>query len=58
LYALLVKTPILDDFSEEEFKEYERKPIELDIFLKYVKNNTTKKGIKLIRRYYGIIGSK
>ena len=32
LYALLVKTPILDDFSEEESNEYERKPIELDIF--------------------------
>ena len=28
LYALLVKTPILDDFSEESFNEYERKPIE------------------------------
>ena len=58
LYALLVKTPILDDFSEEESNEYERKPIELDIFEKYVRENTTKKGIKLIRRYYGIIGSK
>ena len=25
---------------------------------KYVKQNTTEKGIKLIRRYYGIIGKK
>ena len=58
LYALLVKTPILDDFSEIESKVYERKPIELDIFKKYVKENTTNKGIKLIRRYYGIIAKK
>lgn len=58
LYALLVKTPILDDFSEESFNEYERKPIEKETFEKYVKQNTTEKGIKLIRRYYGIIGKK
>lgn len=58
LYALLVKTPILDDFSEESFNEYERKPIEKEIFEKYVEQNTTEKGIKLIRRYYGIIGRK
>lgn len=58
LYALLVKTPILDEFSEEAFNEYERKPIEKEIFEKYVEQNTTKKGIRLIRRYYGIIGKK
>ena len=58
LYALLVKTPILDEFSEESFNEYERKPIEKEIFEKYVEQNTTKKGIRLIRRYYGIIGKK
>ena len=58
LYALLVKTPILDDFSEESSKEYERKPIEKEIFEKYVSENTTAKGIKLIRRYYGIIARK
>ena len=28
------------------------------MFEKYVKQNTTEKGIKLIRRYYGIIGKK
>lgn len=50
LYALLVKTPILDEF--------ERKPIENELFEKYVEQNTTKKGIRLIRRYYGIIGKK
>lgn len=58
LYALLMKTPILDDFSEESDKGYERKPIEKDIFEKYVDENKTEKGIKLVRRYYGIIGRK
>ena len=58
LYALLLKTPISDKFSEENEKEYERLPIENDIFEKYVLENTTKEGIKLIRRYYGIIAKK
>lgn len=58
LYALLVKTPILDDFSEESSNEHGRKPIEKKTFEKYVEQNTTKKGIKLVRRYYGIIGKK
>ena len=31
LYGLLVKTPILDEFSEESSNEYERKPIEKEI---------------------------
>ncbi len=58
LYALLVKTPILDDSLENSTQEYERKTIEKEIFEKYVKENTTRKGIKLVRRYYGIIGRK
>ena len=58
LYALLLKTPILDDFSEMKNKEYERVPIENDIFEKYVAQNKTEKGIKLIRRYYGIVAQK
>ena len=58
LYALLLKVPILDDFSEIDYKEYERVPIEKDIFEKYVANNITEKGIKLIRRYYGIVAQK
>lgn len=58
LYALLVKTPILDDFSEESFNKYERRTIEKEMFEKYVEQDTTEKGIKLIRRYYGIIGRK
>ena len=53
LYALLLKTPILDDFSEKDNQqEYERKIIEKKLFEQYVKENTTPKGIKLIRRYY------
>ncbi len=51
LYALLVKTPILDDFDE-------KLPIENNILKKYVDQNTTQKGIKLVRRYYGITGKK
>ena len=58
LYALLAKTPILDEFSAESSNDYERKPIEKEIFEKYVEQNSTEKGIKLIRRYYGIIGKK
>ena len=41
LYALLEKTPILDDFSEENTKGFERKQIERKIFEKYVNENTT-----------------
>ena len=59
LYALLIKVPILDDFTElKQNEEYERIPIEKDVFEKYVAENTTKKGIKLIRRYYGMIARK
>ena len=59
LYALLLKVPILDNLSElEQNEEYERIPIEKDIFEQYVAENTTEKGIKLIRRYYGIIARK
>lgn len=59
LYALLLKVPILDNLSElEQNEEYERIPIEKDIFEKYVAENTNEKGIKLIRRYYGIIARK
>lgn len=58
LYALLVKTPILDDFRENSSNEYERRPIESEILDRYVEQNTTEKGIKLIRRYYGITAKK
>lgn len=55
LYALLMKTPILDSQFE---KGIDRLPIENDILEKYISQNTTEKGIKLIRRYYGIIAQK
>ena len=58
LYVLLLKVPILDDISEIQDNEYERVPIEKNIFEKYIAQNTTEKGIKLIRRYYGIIAQK
>lgn len=59
LYALLLKVPILDNLSEiEQNDEYERIPIEKNVFEHYVAENTTEKGIKLIRRYYGIIARK
>ena len=58
LYALLLKTPILDNFSKEVNFEYERRLLDREIFDKYVEENITSKGIKLVRRYYGIIGTK
>lgn len=58
LYALLIKVPILDDLSGENHLDYERKKINNDIFNKYVMENTTEKGIRLIRRYYGIVARK
>ena len=58
LYVFLVKVPILDNLSELNGGEYERVNIEKEIFEKYVARNTTEKGIKLIRRYYGIIARK
>lgn len=58
LYALLIKVPILDDLSEVKNEEYERIPVEKDLFEKYVNEHTTQKGIKLVRRYYGITARK
>lgn len=58
LLALLKKTPILNDFSENLNGEYERRIIDKDIFEQYVHENSTVKGIKLVRRYYGIIAKK
>lgn len=59
LLALLLKTPILDDFSEEtNLNELKKEKIDLDILDKYIKENKTDKGILLIRRYYGIIAVK
>lgn len=59
LFALLVKTPILDDFSEIHVNDdVEHKKIELDLFDEYVRKNKTEKGILLRRVSYGIVGRK
>ena len=50
LKALLLKTPIIDDFSNKEFDEEK-----ID---KYISENMTDEGILLIRRYYGITAIK
>ncbi len=59
LLALLLKTPILNDFSRIGL-EYNDESEKLDINLldEYIEENTTDKGILLIRRYYGISAMK
>lgn len=59
LLALLLKTPILDDFSEEDNTNFtHRKEIEADLFKKYVNEYKTEKGILLKRVLYGIVARK
>ena len=58
LLSLLLKTPILDDFSEIDNNNFQKENINLDILGEYIKNNTYEKGILLIRRYYGITAVK
>ena len=66
LLALLLKVPILDEFSEEldEFSEkddavdYYKKEIDEELLDKYIATHTYEKGILLIRRYYGITAKK
>ena len=59
LMALLLKTPILNNFSELENENFEHKSvIEKELFDEYVKNYTTEKGILLKRVLYGIIAKK
>ncbi len=55
-YNLLLKVPILEDFSEEEenVKYFYIKELNKDLLQKYVERNTFEKGIRLVRRYYGI----
>ena len=54
--ALLLKTPILDDFSKVDNNL--KANLDMKILDKYIEENTSHKGILLIRRYYGIIASK
>ena len=59
LIALLLKTPILDDFSEIETKKNKHKNyIEENKLDEYIKIHTTKKGIQLKRVIYTIIAKK
>ena len=59
LMALLLKTPILDDFSEISGEECEHRTIvEKDLFDEYVKRYKTEKGILLKRVLYGIVAKK
>ena len=60
LLALLLKVPILDEFSEEDETtvDYYKKEIDEDLLNEYIKAHTSKKGILLIRRYYGIVAKK
>lgn len=55
-YNFLLRVPIIEDFSELE----NNKRVELDMnkLDYYIERNTYSKGIRLIRRYYGIVGRK
>lgn len=59
LMALLLKTPILDDFSEISGKEsVHRNVVEQNLFNEYVRRYKTEKGILLKRVLYGIVAKK
>lgn len=59
LLLLLLKTHILDDFSEEDNTNFiHRKEIEKDLFTKFVNEYKTDKGILLKRVLYGIVAKK
>lgn len=54
LLALLLKTPILNEFSNEN----DNFDIDMKALDKYINLHKTKKGILIIRRYYGITAIK
>ncbi|MBQ9313733.1 MAG: class I SAM-dependent methyltransferase [Clostridia bacterium] len=60
LYKFMLKVPILDEFSEEEgeVKDYYLNELDKEKLHEYVLKNTCEKGIRLIRRYYGITARK
>lgn len=60
LMALLLKAPILVDFSEknENFNVEHLKEIDRKLLKKYIQENTTERGILLKRVSYGIIAVK
>lgn len=59
LMSLLLKVPILDDFSEiEDSFEEHLKSIDSNLFNEYVKRFKTERGILLERVLYGIVAQK
>lgn len=58
LAALLMKTPILLNFSETEENVEMSSALDLNTLDKYIEENLINKGVLLIRRYYGIVASK
>ncbi len=56
----LLKVPIIDDFSETDgdVKDYYAKSLEEDKLDQYIEKNSYPKGIRLVRRYYGITARK
>lgn len=58
LMMLLYKAPILTDFSEVDGMKEVIPNIDETLIDKYIEENTTDKGILLIRRYYGIVAQK
>lgn len=59
LYEFLLKVPILNNFEKKENnKDYYTSYIGNDKLDYYIKRNTYPKGIRLVRRYYGIVAKK
>ena len=56
----LKKVPIIDDFSEEagDNKDYYAPDLDDDLLDEYIQGNTYDGQIRLLRRYYGIVGRK
>lgn len=52
LLEFLKKAPIIDNFNENQ------KELDEDLLEQYIGKNTSNKGIRLVRRYYGITGRK
>lgn len=60
LYNFLSKVPIINDFEEEnnDNEDYYINSIDNNKLDCYIKRNTYPKGIRLVRRYYGIVAKK
>ena len=60
LYKFLLKVPIIEDFSEtgNEVKDFYANSLDEEKLDKYIERNTYPKGIRLLRRYYGITARK